>query len=304
MGPSLGAAGGGMILDKRMTAAAVVARLQDGMTIGIGGWGPRRKPMALVRAILRSELTDLTVVAYGGPDVGMLLAAGRIRKLVYGFVSMDAIPVDPFFRQARQAGAVDARELDEGLLQWGLRAAAMRVPFLPTRTGLGSDVLAANPEFRTVRSPYDDGEELLAMPALRLDAALLHVTRADRLGNTLTLGPDPYFDEHFARAADACYVSADSVEDRLDLDAETAKANRYERCFVTGVVETSFGAHPTASAPDYGWDFKALKAYAGAAAEDGGWPAYRDATIGPDEAGYLQRAGGAAAIASLPLPVF
>ena len=49
-------------MDKRMTAPEVVAELTDGMTLGIGGWGPRRKPMALVREILRSDLKDLTVV--------------------------------------------------------------------------------------------------------------------------------------------------------------------------------------------------------------------------------------------------
>ena len=293
-----------MSLDKTMTAAQVVARLRDGMTLGIGGWGPRRKPMALVREILRSPLKDLTVVAYGGPDVGMLLAAGRIRRLYYGFVSMDAIPVDPFFRQARQAGGFEARELDEGLLQWGLRAAAMRVPFLPTRTGLGSDVLKANPDFRTVASPYDDGEVLLAMPALKLDAALLHATRADRLGNTLTLGPDPFFDDHFARAADAAYVSADEVVDRLNLQAQDARANLYERCFVTGVVEAPLGAHPTTSPPHHGWDLKALKRYTAAAGEEGGWARYMDEVIGADEAGYLDRVGGAATISALPPPVF
>ncbi len=291
-------------LDKRLTAEAMVASLHDGMTIGIGGWGPRRKPMALVRAILRSDLKDLTVVAYGGPEIGMLLAAGKVRTAIYGFVSMDAIPADPFFRQARQTGAFEARELDEGLLQWGLRAAAMRVPFLPTRTGLGSDVLAANPGFRTVTSPYDDGEVLLAMPALNLDVALLHATRADRLGNTLTLGPDPFFDEHFARAADRCFVSADEVVERLDLDAATARDNLYERCFVTGVIETRYGAHPTTNPPHHGWDFKAMKAYAAAANEDNGWEVYRRDVIGADEAGYIDRMGGAATIGALPLPVF
>ena len=61
--------------NKQMSAAAVVAQMKDGMTVGIGGWGPRRKPMALVREILRSDLKDLTVVSYGGADVGMLCAA-------------------------------------------------------------------------------------------------------------------------------------------------------------------------------------------------------------------------------------
>ena len=69
-------------MDKQMNAAQIVSQLEDGMTLGIGGWGPRRKPMALIREILRSDLKDLTVVAYGGADVGMLCAAGKVRKVV------------------------------------------------------------------------------------------------------------------------------------------------------------------------------------------------------------------------------
>jgi glutaconate CoA-transferase subunit A len=65
--------------DKQLTIDEVVGELKDGMTIGIGGWGPRRKPMALVRAILRSDLKDLTVVSWGGADVGLLARAGKIR---------------------------------------------------------------------------------------------------------------------------------------------------------------------------------------------------------------------------------
>ncbi|MDZ7782724.1 MAG: CoA-transferase [Halioglobus sp.] len=79
-------------MDKQMTAAEVVAQLQDGMTLGIGGWGPRRKPMALVREILRSDLRDLTLVSYGGADVGMLCAAGRVKKVVFAFVSWTSFP--------------------------------------------------------------------------------------------------------------------------------------------------------------------------------------------------------------------
>src|SRR5262245_4981448 len=108
--------------DKRMSLEQVVERLHDGMTLGIGGWGSRRKPMALVRAIARSSLRDLTVVSFGGPDVGLLCAAGKIRRLVYGFVSLDSIALDPHFRRARERGAIEAVELDEGMLYWGLYA--------------------------------------------------------------------------------------------------------------------------------------------------------------------------------------
>jgi len=293
------------MLDKTLTAAAVADKLRDGMTIGIGGWGPRRKPMALIRAILRSALKDLTVVAYGGPDVGMLCAAGKVRKLIYGFVSLDAIPVEPWFRRARESGSIEARELDEGLLQWGLRAAGMRVAFLPTRVGLATDVMTLNPEFRTVTSPYADGELLLAMPALRLDAALLHVDRADRLGNVQTLGPDPYFDEQFARAATHCYVSCEELCERLDLEhSEAARFNTVERSYISGVVAARFGAHPTSNPPAYGWDLEHLKAYCALATESGGWERYAADFVQPSDEDYLARVGGAARLSRLPPPVF
>src|SRR3954453_5736986 len=179
--------------DKRVSIDDIVGELRDGMTIGIGGWGSRRKPMSLVRAILRSSLRDLTVVSYGGPDVGLLCAAGKVKKAVYGFVSLDSIPLEPHFRAARQAASIEAVELDEGMLQWGLYAAALRLPFLPTRAGLGSDLMRVNPSLRTVTSPYEDQEELVAMPAITLDVALIHMNRADMHGNGQFLGPDAYF---------------------------------------------------------------------------------------------------------------
>ena len=124
--------------DKRMTEDDVVAELRDGMTIGVGGWGSRRKPMSIVRAILRSDLRDLTIVSYGGPDVGMLCATGQLRKAIYGFVSLDSIPLEPHFRAARQAGSIEAMELDEGMLQLGpaRRGLARVVPPVSRRARL------------------------------------------------------------------------------------------------------------------------------------------------------------------------
>lgn len=292
-------------MNKERTADAAIAQLRDGMTVGIGGWGPRRKPMALVRALLRSPLKDLTVVAYGGPDVGMLCAAGKVRKAIYGFVSLDAMPIEPWFKKMRETAGVDVVELDEGLLQWGLRAAGMRLPFLPTRVGLGTDVTKLNPDFKTVRSPYADGETLLAMPALKLDAALLHVDVADRLGNTQIHGPDPYFDELFARAAGRCYVSCEELSERLDRShPQSAKANYFERSLVSAVVHAPYGAHPTSCAPRYGWDMDHFKRYAAGAGEEQGWQKYVDEFVAPGERAYLGKVGGAERVAELPLPVF
>ncbi len=278
--------------DKRMTIEEVVASLEDGMTIGIGGWGPRRKPMALVRAILRSDLKDLTVVSWGGADVGLLARAGKIRKLVYAFVSLDSIPLEPSFQKARQEGTIpEVVELDEGMFQTGLKAAAERLPFLPMRAGLGSDVLVNNPWIETVTSPYDEGhgrEELVAVPALRLDVALVHLNRADVHGNATYLGPDPYFDDLFAMAAERTYLSVEQVVDTAGLTVDTpVQRVLLNRMMVTGVVETPNGAHFTTCTPDYERDERFQRAYAAAAGgSEEDWAAFEERFLSGDEAAY------------------
>ncbi len=262
-------------MDKRTTLAEVVAELRDGMTIGIGGWGSRRKPMALVREILRSPLRDLTLVCYGGPDVGLLCAAGKVRKVVYGFVSLDSIPLEPHFRSARQQGAIETLEIDEGMFQWGLQAAAYRLPFLPTRAGLGSDVLRINPELRTVRSPYADGEELVAMPALTLDVALVHMNRADAAGNGQYLGPDPYFDDLFCMAAKRRFMTCEKLVRTEDFLKEgSLHTLLLNRLMVDAVIETPNGAHFCECPPDYGRDEAFQREYADAARDAASWESF------------------------------
>lgn len=271
--------------DKRMNEDEVVAELRSGMTLGIGGWGSRRKPMSLVRAILRSDLEDLTVVAYGGPDVGLLCAAGKVRKLVYGFVSLDSIPLDPHFRAARQAGTIEAAEFDEGMLYWGLYAAANRVDFLPLRAGLGSDVMKINPDLRTVASPYG-GDELVAMPALKLDAAIVHLNRADAHGNAEYLGPDLYFDDLFVTAAERAYVSCEEIVPTERLGAVHPATMRISRAYVNGVVRAPGGAHFTSCEPDYDRDEAFQRAYVEAAADPERWAEFSARFLESDEAGY------------------
>ena len=263
-------------MDKRTTEREVINELRDGMTVGIGGWGSRRKPMSLVREILRSPLKDLTLVSYGGPDVGLLCAAGKVRKVVYGFVSLDSIPLEPHFRIARQTGAIEAFELDEGMFQWGLYAAANRLPFLPTRAGLGSDVLAMNPELKLVKSPYGEGEELVAMPALELDAALIHMNRADETGNGQFLGPDPYFDDLYCMAAKRRFMSCEKIIPTKDLLQEgsihTLKINRM---MVDAVIEAPGGAHFTECPPDYDRDEEFQREYAYTASDAEAWSKFK-----------------------------
>jgi glutaconate CoA-transferase subunit A len=279
--------------DKRMTEEEVVAQLESGMTIGIGGWGSRRKPMSLVRAIFRSDLEDLTIVSFGGPDVGLLCAAGKVAKVIYGFVSLDSIPLEPHFRNARQSGSIDVMELDEGMFLLGLRAAAERLPFLPTRAGLGSDVMKHNPELKLIESPYDDGEKLVAMPALNLDAALIHLNRGDQRGNGIYLGSDPYFDDLYAMAAEKTFMSVENVVDTEDLsDVATREQMLINRMMTSGVVEAPNGAHFTACDPDYGRDEEFQKAYNKAAKSEESWEEFVEQYLsGDNEADYQDAIG-------------
>jgi glutaconate CoA-transferase subunit A len=275
-----------------MTAGAVVGELRSGMTIGIGGWGSRRKPMALVRAIAASDLTDLTIVSYGGPDVGLLIAAGKVRRVVCGFVSLDSIALEPHFRLARQRGTIELTELDEGMFHFGLLAAAHRLPFLPMRAGLGSDVLRINPQLRTVKSPYADGEEFVAVPALTADVALIHMNRADERGNGQYLGPDPYFDDLFCLAAQRAYMSCEKIVPTAELLArgpqQSLLINRSMRC---AVIETPRGAHFTSCVPDYGRDEDFQAHYAAAAGNGDSWADFTATFLSGGEDGYQTAVG-------------
>ncbi len=291
-------------LNKLCSVEDIVANLSSGMTLGVGGWATRRKPMALIRAILRSDIKDLTLVApYGGPDVGLLAASGKIKKLIFAFVSMDQIPIEPHFKNARQAG-LPVWELDEGMAHWALRAAAMRLPFLPTRVGLGTSILD-QPGFKMIRSPFEDGEEFVAVPALNLDATLLHVHRSDEKGNVLVFSPDLFFDDLIARAAAKTYVTAEKIVTTAQLEMTTnARYNPFERAVVTAVAEAPCGAHPTSAAPDYELDLGHLKTYAASAETEAAWRDYRAHYIDVTPDAYLAAIGGAEAVRRLPKPVY
>ena len=285
-----------MTSDKTMTPEEVVGRLRSGMTIAIGGWASRRKPMALVRAIARSDLRDLTIVTHGGPDLGLLCAAGKVRRAAYAFVSLDSIPLEPHFRAARQSGAIEDEPYDEGLFHLALQAAAWRIPFLPSRVGLGSDLLRDNPKLATFTSPVG-GDDLVAVPAFELDAALCHLNRADRRGNAMFLGPDLYWDDLMLQAAPTGgrFISVERVVPTEDLAGEGCIHQlRVSRMMVDGVVEAPGGAHFTLCDPDYPRDEEVQRAYAAAARSPEAWDAFRAewVDIPEDEYRAKVRAGG------------
>jgi acyl CoA:acetate/3-ketoacid CoA transferase alpha subunit len=207
-------------------------------------------------------------------------------------VSLDSPPFyDPWFAKARTSGAIEAREMDEGMLRCGLQAAAQRLPFLPIRAGLGSDVRAFwGDELKTVTSPYaTDGayEELIAMPALNLDAAFVHMNLGDAQGNAAYTGIDPYFDDLFLMSAQRRFLSVERVVSTEELDkAVPTQALLINRMMVDSVVEAPNGAHFTTNEPDYRRDERFQRHYAEAAGSDETWAEFVKTYLSGSELDY------------------
>jgi glutaconate CoA-transferase, subunit A len=149
-----------------------------------------------------------------------------------------------------------------------------------------------------VTSPYADAEELLAVPALALDAALIHLNRADMAGNAQFLGPDLYFDDLFAAAAERAYVSCERVVPTEELTAAGGTLSlRIHRWMVDGVVEAPHGAHFTSCAPDYARDEEFQRAYVSAAKDPQAWQEFVATYLSGTESDYQAAVAGQRAVA-------
>src|SRR5439155_25323314 len=168
---------------------------------------------------------DLDLVTFtGSVDVELLLAAGALRSVTSSYVGLGPYGPARGFAAAVASGAIDDRELSEWMLVGGLRAAAMGIPFIPTRAGLGSQLVAER-DLRTVRDPYG-GDELLAVPALRPDVGFVHAWRADEDGNVQFPWPPDHLADVDLLVARASRTTVVSVEEIVPREVVAADAER------------------------------------------------------------------------------
>lgn len=277
-------------MNKVLTAEEMVDQIPNGSSITIGGASLSRKPMALVRALARSGRKDLTlIVNVGGPEVDLLLGLGVVSKVIYAFVGFEVMGLAPNFRRARQAQKVAFEEWTEYTVMAGLDATIKRVPFLPTRSGLATDVLNVNHAFRTITDPFT-GQHLVAVPALRPDFALIHVNYADGRGNGVILG-DGHIDVLCAKAAKTTFMSCERLVEADELQ-RFGRDVQILRIHTQGVAEMPWGAHPTGCSPEYRADLKHLEEYMAAANDPGKWAQYQDSMVFVEHGQYLDRIGG------------
>jgi glutaconate CoA-transferase subunit A len=238
-----------------------VALVTDGATVGFGGAILRGKPIAAAVALARAGRRDLDLVTFTGSlEVEVLLAAGALRRVTSSYVGLGAHGPARGFASVVAEGRVVDRELSEWMLVGGLRAAAMGIPFLPTRAGLGSELVETS-GLREVEDPYT-GERYLAVPPIRLDVAFVHAWRADADGNVQLPWPPDHLadvDVLVARAAATTIVSVEEIVDREIVAAEPERTKLFG-FEVDLLVEAPGGARPGSVPPCYADDREWLAA--------------------------------------------
>lgn len=255
--------------DRVTTLDDALTLVPDGAMLGIGGALLKRKPVAFLAALAAAGRRDLRPVSFlASVDVELLVAYGCATELHCGYIGFEQLGFAPAVTAATEAGEVRRIDYSEVMFASGLRAALAGLPFLPTRAGTGSQVIA-DLGIKSVICPYT-GETLLAAPALRPDVCVLHAEAADREGNVL--GPvqaDFLFDmdANVARASARVIVTVERLAERDEVEA----ANRRTLLFgfeVDAVVVMPRGAQPTAVPGSYLSDMTALARYLEVAGKD------------------------------------
>ena len=243
-------------MSKITTLEQAAASIPDGSSVAIGGLSMNSAPMALVRELVRQGKKDLTLVAIvAGMAVDWLVAGGCVRRVISGLVSFEGLGLAPNFRAAAQSGRVDIEEYSEHLLICRLQAQSYNLPFMPTKAGLGTDVLGLHAASGAVREEKDGptGEHYVACTRLPVDVALVHAHEADNRGNTRVNPKLVWMDNEIVNAAAQTVASVERVVDTSAFTTEPERTT-YPRFMIDSVAPAPLGAYPCSCFPDYGHD--------------------------------------------------
>lgn len=229
---------------KLLTLAEAIARfVPDGSTVALGLAQETMIPFAAGHELIRQRKRDLTLI---GPisDIlfDQLIGAGCGRKICSAWVGNVITGSGYNFRQAVESGAIEMEDHSNLTLAMALRAGAMGVPFMPTRTALGSDLYRTNPSLKTITCPFT-GDTLTAVAAINPEVAIIHVQRADENGNAHAWG-------NFGITREACLASRHIIltaEEIVAPDIISSDPNRVitPGFRVSAVVHAPWGGHPS-----------------------------------------------------------
>jgi glutaconate CoA-transferase, subunit A len=296
---------------KLMTAGEAVARfVRDGCQLAVGGFTINRNPMALVYEIARRRVKDLHLVAHSnGQALDVLVGAGCVSRIeiAYGGNGRFA-PTCIRFRKAVERGEIAVEDYTNNQMSLRFLAGALGVPFIPSKSGLGTDVVNLQgfpPEIRcepgvacekviVIDDPFGgEDDEVVLLPALTPDVSLIHAQQVSTDG-TVRIKGLTFADLEQCKAASAVIVSCEEIvpESYLRLDPDQ---NALPPFLVDAVVQAPYGAHPTACRYFYDYDPAHLNHYKSVVRDDDAWQAYLDEWVYGVESwdAYLDKIGGA-----------
>ena len=273
--------------NKLMPISEAVARfVPDGSHISIGGFTINRNPMAAVYEIIRQKKRRLHLYAHSnGQGVDELVGAGCVDKVEIAYAGNGRFaPTCIRFRRAVEAGRIAVEDYSNYQMTLRFMAGAMGVPFLPTRSSLGSDIAnlwgfskdlrkrdARIPDEKLVvlDNPFDgwcDTEKVVLVPAINPDVTIIHVQTADPQG-TVRIAGLPFADVEQAKAANHLIVTCETIA-AADQLRQSPDQNQIPFFCVDAVVHLPKGAWPTACYRHYDYDPARLHRYREAALDD------------------------------------
>lgn len=287
------------LTDKLTTVAGAVARLvNDGDYLAIGGFGCDRLPTAVAHEIVRQRKQNLGFAGHTATHDFQILCAGNgtgrgrtLAKVDAAYiVGLEARGLSAHARRVMQSGEVEVCEWTNYALAVRLQAAAMGVPFLPSRTMLGTDTFAKSGA-KAIDCPFT-GERLLALPALSPDVAAIHVHEADRYGNCRLRGTS-VADLELARAAKRLIVTCERLIPHEEIRGNPSLTVIPFFC-VDAVCEVPYGSYPGNMPYEYFSDEAHLKRWLDAEKDEATYRTFLDEYLFgvPDFNGYLAKCGG------------
>ena len=288
---------------KLLSLPEAARAVPDGATITAGGFAHSHQPMAFVRELIRQRRTDLTLIGVAECWIAeFLAAAGMLRRAYLSNFMLEGYGRCQCFARGVESGAIAVEDHSHFGMLSRLTAAGLGLPFMPVRAMAGTDILA-QPGFeapehkaRQIASPFSD-ESVLVVSPLRPDFAILHVARADRLGNAQMFGTVSALAEQ-ARAARHVILTADEIVD-TEAIRRRPEATLIPGLMVDAVVHAPFGAHPTGVYGLYDHDPDHLGEYYRASRDAAAVAAYLARRVyGPgDEGAYLDALGASRLLA-------
>jgi len=251
--------------DKRVSLPEAASLVNDGTHLAVGGCLYSRTPLAVLREVLRARRKHLTLsrnlMCYEGD---LFMVSGAVDRVITSWMGI-GLPwgVSKVMRHYVESGLVAFEEWSHLALGLRYRAAAMGVPFLPTRSMLGSDLMRTT-SAKEMDCPFT-GETLCLVPALKPDVAVIHVHRADQFGNGQIDGYT-HMDADLCRAAEIVILSAEEIVPAEDLRRH-ADQTVIPFFTVDAVVAAPHGSYPHECWGLYDADIEAIGEYGRAVAE-------------------------------------